>query len=206
GMLSNCKYARLSGTNVSRDFVEFPSQVNEMWATAPEIMANYAIHVETGETIDPEIITKLEQSSTFNQGYETSAYLAAALVDQEWHKIAPDAEIISVADFEHKALVAVGLDNPLVPPRYKSAYFNHTFGGGYDAGYYAYIWSEILDADTVAWFSENGGLTRANGDHFRAELLSRGRSREPMDSYLAFRGQEPEMKHLLERRGLSTQS
>lgn len=202
GMLSDVRYPRLSGTAVSRDFVEFPSQVNEMWLDWPEVLSNYAVHHETGEPLDPTIVAKIQESAAFNEGYATSAYLGAALLDQEWHKIQPDTAILSVAEFEAAALAKVGLDNPVVPPRYSTTYFNHTFGGSYDAGYYSYIWSEILDADTVAWFKEHGGLTRENGEHFRRELLSRGRSRDPLESYRAFRGRDAEIQPLLERRGL----
>ncbi|GAA1395823.1 M3 family metallopeptidase [Luteococcus peritonei] len=202
GLLSKATYPSLAGTNVARDFVEFPSQVNEMWITWPEVVNHYARHHETGEPLPAEVLQRLEQSATFNQGFETVEYLASALLDQEWHKIAPGTEVTDVAAFEAEALERVGLANEWVAPRYRSTYFAHTFAGGYDAGYYSYIWSEILDADTVEWFRENGGLRRENGDHFRAELLSRGRTREPMDSFTAFRGREARIEPLLERRGL----
>lgn len=202
GMFANTRYVSLSGTAVSRDFVEFPSQVNEMWQMWPEVLANYARHHETGEPMDPEVVERLQASASYGEGFATSSYLASALLDQEWHKITPETEISSVAEFEQAALAKIGLDDPRVPPRYKTTYFNHTFGGGYDAGYYSYIWSEVLDADTVAWFKEHGGLTRANGDHFRSELLSRGRSRDPLESYRRFRGRDAEIEPLLERRGL----
>ena len=204
GLVANTRYPHLSGTSVSRDFVEFPSQVNEMWIQWPEVIANYAVHHETGEKLDTAAIDKLAESALWGEGYETHAYLGAALLDQEWHKLsASDAAALgSVEDFERDALQRVGLLNDVIPPRYSTAYFNHIFASGYDAGYYSYIWSEVLDADTVEWFKDNGGMTRDNGDHFRRELLARGRSRDPMASYVAFRGREPEIEPLLRRRGL----
>lgn len=202
GIFSDVTYASLSGTAVPRDFVEFPSQVNEMWQMWPEVVEHYARHHETGEPLDPTLLERLRASETFNEGFHTVEYLGAALLDQEWHKIEPGTEIDDVAAFEDAAIERVGLANPWVAPRYRTPYFSHTFGGGYDAGYYGYIWSEVLDADTVEWFRENGGLTRANGDHFRGELLSRGRSREPLDSYRGFRGRDAEITPLLRRRGL----
>lgn len=203
GMFSRVTYPSLSGCAVPRDFVEFPSQVNEMWLTWPEVIGHFAHHYRTGEALDPAIAERLRAAAKFNQGFATTEYLAAALLDQEWHKIAPGVRVDDVSEFERAALERVGLANPFVAPRYRSTYFAHVFAGGYDAGYYSYIWSEILDADTVEWFTDNGGLTRANGDHFRAELLSRGRSREPLDSYRAFRGRGPEIAPLLKRRGLA---
>lgn len=200
GLLSDCRYGHVSGTSVPRDFVEFPSQVNEMWIEWPEVIANYAVHHETGEPLDPAVVERLRESAQWGEGYETSAYLAAALLDQELHKTTDPID--DLAQFQAEALNRIGLDNPAVPPRYGTAYFNHAFGGGYDARYYSYIWSEVLDADTVAWFTENGGLRRENGDRFRDELLSRGRSRDPMESYRQFRGRDPKVEPLLERRGL----
>lgn len=203
GLLSDANYPSLSGTSVSRDFVEFPSQVNEMWITWPEVVANYAAHHETGEPIPAETLQRMEASATFNEGFSTVEYLASALLDQEWHKIAPGTVVEDVQDFEARALERIGLANGWVSPRYRSCYFSHTFSGGYDAGYYSYIYSEILDADTVEWFKQNGGLTRQNGRHFGDELLSRGRTREPMDSFRAFRGRDAEIEPLLKRRGLA---
>ena len=203
GLLSDVTYPMLSGTRVARDFVEFPSQVNEMWITYPEIIDNYARHVDTDEPIDPQVLAKLRESEAFNEGFATTEYLGAALLDQEWHKIAPGTVIDDVQGFERDALERVGLANPWVAPRYRTTYFAHTFSGGYDAGYYGYIWSEILDADTVEWFTENGGLSRENGDTFRAELLSRGRTRDPLESFRAFRGRDADIRPLLVRRGLN---
>ena len=179
GLFARVTYPKLAGTNVFRDFVEFPSQVNEMWMLWPEVLENYAKHYQTGEPLDPAIAERLHASEQFNEGFATSEYLAAALLDQAWHTLSPEAAVgvTDVAAFEAEALAAVGLDNPVVPTRYSSTYFAHVFSGGYDAGYYSYIWSEVLDADTVEWFKENGGLTRANGDRFRSKLLGVGGSK-----------------------------
>jgi peptidyl-dipeptidase Dcp len=201
GLLSDVTYPRFSGTNVERDFVEFPSQVNEMWMLWPEVVANYAKHYETGEVLPAEWIASLQASETFNEGFETTSYLAAAILDLAWHEVA-DQSISDVSEFETKAIKDYGLDFEPVPVRYKSGYFSHVFSGGYDAGYYGYIWSEVLDADTVNWFKQNGGLTRQNGERFRKELLSRGGSIDSMDMFRNFRGQEPAIEPLLTRRGL----
>jgi peptidyl-dipeptidase Dcp len=188
---------------VFRDFVEFPSQVNEMWMLWPEVLANYAVHHETGEPMPQEFVDKLQVSSAFNEGFKTSEYLAAALLDQAWHRIDDTTVVTDVAKFEADAIASFGLDNPAVPSRYSSAYFAHTFSGGYDAGYYSYIWSEVLDADTVEWFKENGGLTRANGDRFRQRLLGVGGSKDPLEAYRDFRGRAADIQPLLNRRGLN---
>lgn len=202
GLFAHVTYPRFAGTNVFRDFVEFPSQVNEMWMLWPEILANYAVHYQTGEAMPEEFVQKIQASTAFNEGFKTSEYLAAALLDQAWHRISADDRVADVAEFEAEALAAVGLDNPAVPTRYSSAYFAHTFSGGYDAGYYSYIWSEVLDADTVDWFTENGGLTRANGDRFRTLLLGVGGSKDPLEAYRDFRGRDAVIEPLLKRRGL----
>ncbi|MGD9583284.1 MAG: M3 family metallopeptidase [Lysobacterales bacterium] len=203
GMFSKVRYPRLSGTAVPRDFVEYPSQVNEMWATWPTILANYAKHYQTGEPMPQALLDKVLATQKFNQGFATTEYLAASLLDQAWHQIspeqAPDAE--HMLDFEANALKTAGVDFAPVPPRYRSSYFSHIMGG-YSAGYYAYIWSEVLDADSVEWFKENGGLKRENGDHFRQTLLSRGGSDDAMNLFRAFRGRDPDVKPLLVRRGL----
>ncbi|HSN44562.1 MAG TPA: M3 family metallopeptidase, partial [Propionibacteriaceae bacterium] len=169
GLFSDATFPSLGGTNTSRDFVEFPSQVNEMWITWPEVIGNYARHHVTGEALPAGTLDKLAASELFNEGFRTVEYLASALLDQEWHKLAPGTETTSVDEFEAAALARIGLDLAAVPPRYSTTYFAHTFGGGDDGAYYAYIWSEVLDADTVEWFKDHGGLTRANGDFFRAE-------------------------------------
>ena len=201
GLLSDVTYPRFSGTNVERDFVEFPSQVNEMWMLWPEVVANYAKHHETGEVLPADWIASLKASETFNEGFETTSYLAAAILDLAWHEVA-DESISDVSQFEINAIKDYGLDFEPVPVRYKSGYFSHVFSGGYDAGYYGYIWSEVLDADSVNWFKQNGGLTRQNGEKFRKELLSRGGSIDSMDMFRNFRGQDPQIEPLLRRRGL----
>jgi peptidyl-dipeptidase Dcp len=203
GLFARVTYPRFSGTNVYRDFVEFPSQVNEMWMLWPAVLANYARHYRTGEAMPQQLVDSIRESATFNEGFTTSEYLAAALLDQAWHQIGADESVADVAAFEAAALAAVGLDNAAVPTRYASTYFAHTFSGGYDAGYYSYIWSEVLDADTVAWFTENGGLTRANGDRFRARLLGVGGSGDPLAAYSDFRGRDAQIQPLLDRRGLN---
>ena len=202
GILSDVKYPRFSGTSVERDFVEFPSQVNEMWLTWPEVLDNYAKHYETGEKIPQEWVDNLKASSAFNEGHATTAYLAAAILDLAWHSLDAEATVADVEEFEAKAIEAYGLNYSPVPTRYRSTYFSHIFAGGYSAGYYGYIWSEVLDADTVDWFKENGGLTRANGDHFRNTLLSRGGSINSMQMFRNFRGRDATIEPLLKRRGL----
>ena len=203
GMFSKVKYPRFSGTSVPRDFVEYPSQVNEMWMTAPEVLANYAKHYKTGEPMPKELLQKVEASKKFNQGFATTEYLAASIVDQRWHQLTADKVPTDVLAFEAAALKEAGVDFAPVPPRYRSTYFSHSMGGGYSAGYYAYLWSEKLDADTVEWFKENGGLQRKNGDHFRKTLLSRGGTAEAMDLFRNFRGRDAKIEPLLERRGLT---
>jgi peptidyl-dipeptidase Dcp len=204
GMFSDVKYPYFSGTNVPRDFVEFPSQVNEMWSDWPEILANYAKHWKTGEPMPKELLDKVLSASKFNQGFTTTSYLGSAMLDQKWHQASadqlPDAD--GVLAYEAKALKDVGLDYAAVPPRYRTAYFGHIMGG-YAAGYYAYIWSEVLDATTVQWIKNNGGLTRANGDRFRAKLLSQGGSKDALQLFRDFAEQEPDIQPLLERRGLT---
>ncbi|MCX6496549.1 MAG: M3 family metallopeptidase [Rhodoluna sp.] len=202
GILSDVKYPRFSGTSVERDFVEFPSQVNEMWLTWPEVLDNYARHYETGEKIPQEWVDNLKAASAFNEGHATTSYLAAAILDLAWHSLDADATVADVEEFEAKAIESYGLDYSPVPTRYRSTYFSHIFAGGYSAGYYGYIWSEVLDADTVDWFKENGGLTRANGDHFRNTLLSRGGSINSMQMFRNFRGRDATIEPLLKRRGL----
>ncbi|PRX44960.1 peptidyl-dipeptidase Dcp [Prauserella shujinwangii] len=203
GLLSDVRYPSLSGANVPRDFVEFPSQVNEMWALWPEVLANYARHHRTGEPLPPRLVNRLEESRQYGEGYSTTEYLAAALLDQAWHTIGTDVRVDDVAAFEKRALEKAGVWLETVPPRYRSTYFAHVFSGGYSAGYYSYIWSEVLDADSVEWFRENGGLTRKNGEHFRRSLLAKGGSADPMEAFRAFRGRDPEIEPLLKRRGLT---
>lgn len=202
GMLSNVKYPRFSGTSTPRDFVEFPSQVNEMWMLWPEVVENFAKHYQTGEALPQEWIDNLKRAETFNQGHATVSYLSAAVLDLAWHQLTPDQIPSNVEEFEAKAIADYGLDFALVPTRYRSTYFSHIFAGGYSAGYYGYIWSEVLDADTVDWFKNNGGLTRANGDHFRKELLSRGGTQDALQLFRNFRGKDASIEPLLKRRGL----
>ncbi|WP_426174497.1 M3 family metallopeptidase [Massilia sp. TWR1-2-2] len=205
GMFSNVKFPRFSGTNVPRDFVEYPSQVNEMWALWPEVLANYARHYKTGAPMPKELLDKVVAAKKFNQGFMTTEYLAASLIDQRWHQLTPAQVPTDVLSFEAAALKEAGIDFAPVPPRYRTTYFSHSFSGGYSAGYYAYLWSEKLDADTVEWFKENGGLTRKNGDHFRKTLLSRGGTMDAMDMFHSFRGRDAKIEPLLERRGLTAQ-
>ena len=202
GLLSSVTYPRVSGTSVQRDFVEFPSQVNEMWILWPEVVSNYAKHHETGKQLPQELIDRLKSASTFNEGHATTSYLAAAILDLAWHSLEVGQDVTDVIAFESQAIKDYGLDYHAVPTRYRSTYFSHIFGGGYSAGYYGYIWSEVLDAESVDWFKENGGLTRNNGDHFRAELLSRGGSIDSMQMFKNFRGREATITPLLRRRGL----
>ena len=204
GLLSNVTYPRFAGTAVPRDFVEFPSQVHEMWATWPEVLENYARHYETGEKIPKELLDGFLGTQSFNQGYDTSEYLKASWVDFKWHMLSgEESQIEDVYGFERAALEEVGAQSALVPPRYHSTYFAHIFAGGYSAGYYSYFWSEVLDADAVEWFEANGGLNRKSGDWFREKLLSRGGAEDAMTLYRAFRGSDPSTEPLLRRRGLS---
>ncbi|WBU39007.1 M3 family metallopeptidase [Homoserinibacter sp. YIM 151385] len=204
GLFARVDYPSAAGTNVFRDFVEFPSQVNEMWMLWPEVLEHYARHHETGEPLDPAIVERLHEAEQFGEGFGTSEYLAAAILDQAWHRLDEEAAaaVQDVAAFEAAALAEAGLDDPAVPTRYSSTYFAHTFAGGYDAGYYSYIWSEVLDADTVEWFREHGGLTRENGDRFRQRLLGVGGSKDPLEAYRDFRGRDARIEPLLARRGL----
>jgi peptidyl-dipeptidase Dcp len=204
GMFSDVEYPYFSGTRVPRDFVEYPSQVNEMWATWPEVLENYAIHFETGDQMPRALLDKVLETEKFNQGFVTTEYLAASILDQSLHQLSPE-EIPSadeMVDFEYRALESAGIALEAVPPRYRSTYFSHIMGG-YSAGYYSYIWSEVLDADTVEWFKGNGGLLRENGVHFRETLLSRGGSEDAMALFRKFRGRDAKIAPLLERRGLN---
>ena len=204
GLLSNQQYPLFCGTATSTDFVEFPSQINEAPATDPKIMAHYAKHYKTGEPMPAALLEKMQKAKTFNQGYMTSEYLAAALLDIEWHSLSADAPLVTDVDaFERKALEKYGLLNAHVPPRYKTNYFSHIWGGGYSANYYAYMWSEVLDADGCTWFAENGGFNRANGLHFRKTVLSQGGSKDSGQLYRDFRGRDAVVGPLLERRGLN---
>jgi len=206
GMFSDVEYPSFAGTSVPRDFVEYPSQVFEMWADWPEVLANYASHHETGEPMSKELLDKVYASSKFNQGFTTTEYLQASLLDQSLHQLqAKDVPTAAqLIGYEIQALEAAGAKMDAIPPRYRTTYFSHIMGG-YSAGYYSYIWSEVLDADSVEWFKANGGMTRANGDHFRNTLLSRGGAEDAMQLFRNFRGAEPDIQPLLERKGLVTE-
>jgi peptidyl-dipeptidase Dcp len=204
GLFAATRHPKTAGTNVPRDFVEFPSQVNEMWVLWPEILGAYARHVETGEPMPGDVADRLRAARRFGEGFSTTEYLAAAVLDQAWHRLSVEEAdaVTDVTAFEAAALENAGLAVPGVPPRYSSAYFAHVFSGGYSAAYYAYIWSEVLDADTVAWFEEHGGALRENGDRFRRLVLAVGGSKDPLDAYREFRGRDAVIEPLLERRGL----
>ena len=202
GMFSDVKYPRFSGTSVPRDFVEYPSQVNEMWAQWPEVLANYAKHYKTGEPMPQALLHKVNAAEKFNQGFKTTEYLSASLLDQAWHQLNPPDIPNDPVAFEVQALRKAGVNFPPVPPRYRSFYFSHSFAAGYSAGYYSYIWSEVLDADTVEWFKQHGGLKRENGDRFREMLLSRGGSADALGLFKNFVGRDPYVGPLLKRRGL----
>lgn len=203
GMFSNVEYPYFTGTSVPRDFVEYPSQVNEMWADWPAILKNYAKHHETGAPMPQELLDKVIAASKFNQGFRTTEYLGSAMLDQRWHQITADQvpDAAGVMAFEAAAQKTDGTDYAPVPPRYRTPYFSHIMGG-YSAGYYAYIWSEVLDANSVEWFEQHGGLTRANGDHFRKTLLSRGGSKDALQLFQDFAGHAPKIEPLLKKRGL----
>ena len=210
GLFADQNYASISGTATARDFVEYPSQVNEMWATYPEVLQNYAKHHETGETIPQELIEKMEAAAKFNQGYDFGEVVEAALLDMKWHALsAEEAAAITtpeqVDEFERKSLEDLGLEIDLVPPRYRSSYFNHIFSSpaGYSSGYYSYLWTEMLDRDSRKWFLDEGGLTRANGDHYRETVLSRGGTMDYFEMFDNFLGREPDVGPMLEARGLT---
>ena len=204
GMLSHVKYPRFSGTSVPRDFVEYPSQFNEMWATYPDVLKNFAKNWKTGEPIPQALLDKVQAASKFDQGFATTEYLSATLLDQAWHQLPADQvpQAADVTSFEAAALQRVGLDFPPVPPRYRSTYFSHAFAGGYSAGYYSYIWSEVLAADSTAWVLAHGGLTRQNGDHIRDTMLSRGGSDDALTLFRNLTGAGPDIGPLLKKRGL----
>jgi peptidyl-dipeptidase Dcp len=206
GLFSNVEYPQFSGTSVPRDFVEYPSQYNEMWATDPRVIASYAKHYKTGEPMPQQLIDKVLAARKFNQGFATTEYLAAAMLDQSWHQLAPDHTPAAkdAAAFEAAALRQAGLDFAAVPPRYRSTYFSHIFANpiGYSAGYYAYIWSDVLARDTEHWFNTHGGLKRENGDQLRQKVLSKGFSTDLLTIFTDFYGKAPDIEPLLESRGL----
>ena len=202
GMFSKVKYPTISGTAVPRDFVEYPSQFNEHWALEPTVLANYARHFKTNEPMPKELVEKIRKTSTFNQGFDTTEYLAAALLDLAWHQLPADAPPQDPDVFEPAALAKYGIAMAEVPPRYRTTYFSHIWGGGYAAGYYAYLWSEVLDQDTYYWFRENGGMTRKNGQRYRDMILSQGLTQPAAAMFKAFRGRDPIVEPLIIERGL----
>ncbi|WP_426276036.1 M3 family metallopeptidase [Chryseobacterium sp. S-02] len=201
GMFASQKYPSLSGTNVPRDFVEFPSQINEHWALDPVVLKNYALHYETKQPIPQALVDKIKKAATFNQGYMTTELVSAAELDMDWHTVTNESELIPVLDFEKQSLAKHGFTLATVPPRYHTPYFAHIWGGGYSAGYYAYLWSETLDNDAWEWISKNGGLTRENGDRFRKYILSVGNSVDLNQAFRDFTGHDPDIKPLLRNRG-----
>ncbi|WP_209347945.1 M3 family metallopeptidase [Pontixanthobacter sp. CEM42] len=213
GLFADQNYRSIAGTATARDFVEYPSQVNEMWATYPSVLQNYAKHHETGETIPTELIEKIEAAAKFNQGYDFGEVVEAALLDMKWHALSPEEAAAintpeAVDEFERKSLEELGLEIGLVPPRYRSTYFNHIFSSpaGYSSGYYSYLWTEMLDRDSRKWFMDNGGLTRENGDHQRRTVLSRGGTMDYFEMFENFAGREPDVTPMLEARGLTGDS
>jgi peptidyl-dipeptidase Dcp len=202
GIFANTEYPSLSGTATARDFVEFPSQFNEHWALYPAVFIHYAKHYKTGAAMPPELAAKVRRAQTFNQGYKLTELLAAAELDMQWHTLPASAALQQPDVFEKHALEQMHLLLATVPPRYRSSYFGHIWGGGYSAGYYAYLWSEMLDDDAYQWFEDNGGLTRANGDRFRQMVLSRGNIEDLAKMYAAWRGKDPSVEPMMKYRGL----
>ncbi len=202
GFFGDQQYLTLSGTNVARDFVEFPSQFNEHWALYPQVLQHYATHYKTGQPMPQVLVDKIKKAATFNQGYSLTEILAAASLDMQWHQLPANAPLQDVDKFEAVSLAKTGLNLSQVPPRYRSSYFLHIWANGYAAGYYAYLWTEMLDDDAFAWFKENGGLTRANGQRFRDMILSRGNTIEYGKMYRDFRGHDPSIKAMEQKRGL----
>eukprot|EP01090_Pellita_catalonica_P012963 TRINITY_DN296_c0_g1_i11.p1 TRINITY_DN296_c0_g1~~TRINITY_DN296_c0_g1_i11.p1 ORF type:complete len:417 (+),score=79.97 TRINITY_DN296_c0_g1_i11:2941-4191(+) len=202
GLFGNQKYASISGTSTARDFVEFPSQFNENWATHPEVLNNYALHYKTGEVIPDALLQKIKNAGTFNQGYSIIENLASSNLDMQWHTISADTNIDDVAKFEEEALAKMKLKIDEVPPRYRSTYFAHIFSGGYAAGYYSYLWTEMLSHDAYDWFKNNGLLTRENGQKFREQILSKGNTMDYAEMYKVFAGRDPQAEPMLKARGL----
>jgi peptidyl-dipeptidase Dcp len=200
---SLCSRVRYPSLNdVDHDFVELPSQFNEHWALEPEVLARYARHYETGAPMPADLVEKIQKTKAFNQGFRTTEYLAAALIDLSWHMRAAGLPVADVDAFEREALTRFGIDLPQVPPRYHTTYFSHIWSLGYASSYYAYLWSEVLDCDAYDWFKEHGGMTRENGQRFRDLILSRGNTEDPAELFRAFRGRDPVVEPLLIERGL----
>jgi peptidyl-dipeptidase Dcp len=206
GMFANTEYPSLSGTSTPRDFVEFPSQFNEHWALYPAVFNNYAKHYKTGASMPADLVAKVRKAKTFNQGYMLTELLAAAELDMQWHTLPASAPLQRPDEFEKQALEKTHLLLSTVPPRYRSTYFGHIWGGGYSAGYYAYLWTEMLDDDAYQWFEEHGGLTRANGDRFRQMVLSRGNTEDLAKMYANWRGKAPSVEPMMKDRGLEEPS
>lgn len=202
GLFASQKYPSLSGTNVARDFVEFPSQFNEHWALDPKILPNYAVHYQTGKPMPQALVDKIKKAGTFNQGYNLTEILSAASLDMAWHKLAATDGLQKTDDFEKSSLAKLKLDLPEVPSRYRTSYFSHIWGGGYAAGYYAYLWTEMLDDDAYSWFEENGGLSLANGQRFRDLILSKGNTEDYGKMFKTFRGRDPQIGPMEKNRGL----
>ena len=202
GMFADQQYISLSGTSTARDFVEFPSQFNEHWASDPQVFKNYAKHYKTGELMPQELVDKIKKAGTFNQGYALTEIIAAAALDMQWHELSANSPLQNPDTFEMEALHKTHLDLPQVPPRYRSSYFLHIWSNGYQAGYYAYLWTEMLDDDAFAWFKEHGGLTRENGRRFREMILSRGNTQDLATIFRNFYGSDPTIQPMLEDRGL----
>ncbi|MFL5477076.1 MAG: M3 family metallopeptidase, partial [Gemmatimonadales bacterium] len=200
GLFAHVQYPLL--LNTPRDFVEFPSQFNEHWALEPDVFARYARHYQTGVPMPQDLVQRIKKTRTFNQGYATTEYLAAALLDLAWHTLPSGTPEQDVESFERQALARYHVDLPEIPPRYRTPYFSHIWDGGYSAAYYAYLWSEVLDHDAYAWFVEHGGMTRENGQRYRDMILSRGSTEDLGTLYRAFRGRDPSIEPLLQQRGL----
>jgi peptidyl-dipeptidase Dcp len=201
-MFADTKYPSLSGTATARDFVEFPSQFNEHWASYPAIFEHYAKHYKTGAAMPAALVEKIRNGKNFNAGYDVTELVAAAELDMQWHTLPASAPLQNPDEFETQALARTHLDLHSVPPRYRSSYFNHIWGGGYSAGYYAYLWTQMLADDAYQWFDDNGGLTRANGDRLRRMILSRGNTEELGAMYTNWRGKAPTVDAMLKDRGL----
>ncbi|MFL0171328.1 M3 family metallopeptidase [Tenacibaculum maritimum] len=202
GLFGNQKYASISGTSTARDFVEFPSQFNENWATHPEVLHNYALHYKTGEVIPDSLLKKIKEAGTFNQGYAIIENLCSSNLDMQWHTVSVATKITDIDKFEETALQKMNLKINEVPPRYRSTYFAHIFSGGYAAGYYSYLWTEMLSHDAYDWFKNNGLLTRKNGQKFREEILSKGNTMDYAEMYKIFAGRNPQTTPMLKARGL----
>ncbi len=201
GLFANQKYVSLSGTNTPRDFVEFPSQINEFFALEPSVLKNYALHYETGKPMPQDLVDKIKNADSFNQGYSTTELVSAAMLDMSWHSITDESQLKPTLEFEKEVLKKTGFTLSEVPPRYHSPYFAHIWGGGYSAGYYAYMWSDVLNASAWDYIVKNGGMTRANGDRFREYILSVGNSRDLNQAFKDYTGKDPDIKPLLRNKG-----